>query len=922
MKRLGIVILLGLVFLTPAFSQSQTDVRLEAIQAAIRTKGVEWQARPNPIWNLAPKARRQLLGWKKELEPPRDPRVDHLYYPEVEETILDWRDYEGHNWMTPVEDQESCGSCWAFGATGALTANIKISANAPDLLINLSEQYLLSCSGGSCNGWSIYNVLNFLSNYGTTDEGCFPYHARDDIPCTNRCPDWQLRIRRIADLGHGGSSVNAIKNMVENGPIEVGFDVYEDFYSYSGGVYHHVWGDYEGGHAVVLLGWSDSLQCWICKNSWGPNWGEYGYFRIGWGECGIQDWAYWMTPDSTQFPFLSYDSVAFTEITGDEDGILNPGETCTAEITLTNAASWAPATSVSAVLRSADPRITILDSIADFGGIPPGTTATNLNHPFTLSVVPNSGICEILLTLDVTTTNQSGGNQYYATFDFSFPITIHQAGFPIPIWEGIRSSPVVVDLDGDGHPEIICGDNAGRLNVWNADGSLKDGFPFSTDGFIWSSPAVGDVNGDGDLEIVFGSKDDTLYVLGADGSLVFKRGTNGYVLATPALADLNGDGAQEIIFGGYDKHLYIILGDGSDYNGFFPRYLDSGGKVTVGAAVADLSGDNILDIVVVTWDHKVHAFSSNGDSLWTYTAGGKIKSAPSVADLDGEGGLEVVFGCDDRNLYILDASGNLLSSVPTDGKVQSSPAFADVDGDGDLEIFSGANDGHFYGIHHDGNAVTGWPLLADGSFVDTSPSFADLDGDGEVEVIFSSSGGSLWALHIDGNPMDYFPLHIGGGWERSSSTTADLDGDGDLEIVLGNGTGLWVEDIKTTAGSNSYWNTFRGNPRRTGYYGDVETAVPIPPREGGIPQTFFLSANFPNPFNPFTTFRYGLPTASYVTLKVYNLLGEEIATPVEGHQKAGFHQLRWNASALPSGVYFYQLKVGNFQWAKKMILLK
>jgi cathepsin B len=60
------------------------------------------------------------------------------------------------------------------------------------------------------------------------------------------------------------------------GPMETAFEVYEDFMNYSGGVYHHVSGKYEGGHAIKILGWGhdEGMDYWLCANSWGPDWGE------------------------------------------------------------------------------------------------------------------------------------------------------------------------------------------------------------------------------------------------------------------------------------------------------------------------------------------------------------------------------------------------------------------------------------------------------------------------------------------------------------------------------------------------------------------------------------------------------------------------------------------------------------------------
>jgi hypothetical protein len=89
-----------------------------------------------------------------------------------------------------------------------------------------------------------------------------------------------------------------------------------------------------------------------------------------------------------------------------------------------------------------------------------------------------------------------------------------------------------------------------------------------------------------------------------------------------------------------------------------------------------------------------------------------------------------------------------------------------------------------------------------------------------------------------------------------------------------------------------------------------------------LPVEYALNQNYPNPFNPTTTIRYQLPQAGHVTLVVYNILGQQVASLVDGQISAGIHSVAFDANRLASGVYLYRIQAGNYVEVRKMLLIK
>ena len=931
----GIVLLLILaVSVTPC--PAAHDAALEGVREAIREKGAAWEAGENRIWRLDPEQRRRLLGAQLiipdagEIEPPP------FHFPQAATLAQwDWRDHEGHNWVTGVRDQAGCGSCVCFGCMAAFEACMSITFDAPEPAYNLSEQHVFSCGGGSCEyGWNVPACLNYIRSMGAPDETCYPYRAMDDqppnhgAPCDETCEDWQIRARKISDWGWVPSfNETAIKNALMNGPLPVYLTVYSDFFAYSSGVYVRTSETVEGGHIVCMIGWDDDENCWICKNSWG-DWGEDGYFRIrkGTNAADIEASVAWLIPAPAEYPSLRFAAYQAVDSLGDGDGVLNPGETARLRLALLNEQTYAAAAGVSAILSSSDEHVSIGDLLSTYGNnIPDGDTLWAGLDEFAVTVDAETGVRGIPMSVEISA-GKTMLPAYLTTVSFQLAVTYDQFGWPVDLGASVRSSPLLVDLDGGDNPEVIVVDNVGTLHVWDHLGGYRDGFPVSTPGDVWGSVAVGDLEGDGDMDIVFGSKNDTVYAFSSGGQRLYARDLGSPILTNPALADLNDDGGLETVIGAMNGALSILAPDGSDAD---RSPLTFGGPIFAGPAVADLDGDEVRDIIWGSTDRSVYAVSSlTGEPLFgfPFTAAGMVVSAPTVADLDADGDEELIFGCDDGKLYVLDHLGAELFSVDSGQAIRTSPAIGDVDADGRIDIVFASKSGQVYAVDRDGQVLSGWPYQA-GGFIESSPAIIDMNDDGLPEVIFGTADERLHMVSGDGSLLEEYPTPETGP-VYSSPCVGFLDGDDDLEIVLGTPSGLSVWDYKTASRGSGSWTMYRGNPRRTGYYGDQGvTGVAAETAGDGLPGRFSLAQNYPNPFNARTLIEFEVAEKNGVSLEVFNILGQRVRTLLRDLRPAGNYQIAWDGKdhggiPVASGIYFYRLRSGHRVQTRRMVLLR
>lgn len=200
---------------------------------------------------------------------------------------FDWRDY---GVLSHIKSQGSCGGCWAFSALTSLESAIYRKYG---YLPVLSVQQLVDCDGGNwgCSGGIIHNAYQYIRNYGVEEAQTYPYEYGQGS-CRYNGSRSKFSLANFVYLGDGDEE--KMKSMlVKYGPLAITINANLLQY-YTDGVINVSYDScpYAPSHGVVIVGYGTTtrgLDYWIVRNSWGPSWGEGGYFRIarGRGLCGI-----------------------------------------------------------------------------------------------------------------------------------------------------------------------------------------------------------------------------------------------------------------------------------------------------------------------------------------------------------------------------------------------------------------------------------------------------------------------------------------------------------------------------------------------------------------------------------------------------------------------------------------------------------
>jgi len=387
----------------------------------------------------------------------------------------------------------------------------------------------------------------------------------------------------------------------------------------------------------------------------------------------------------------------------------------------------------------------------------------------------------------------------------------------------ISSSPLLVDANRDGWPEVFVGGRVLSGLTW--DGEVLPRWPRRARRPFASSPAFGDINGDGRGELVVGCDDGRVYAFYLDGELV--RGwpvvTGRDVFSTPALADINGDGALETLVGSDDGTVYAIAGDGRK---LMADTLPGRPFISGSPVVADLDGDNILDVAVGAWDRTIHLWTAAGTRWATELprSGHVIWSSPLAIELRGKG--KFLAWASDR-VFVASADGSLLDGWPakTGSWMASSPAVVEFQpGEGGTLIVGAEK---LYAWDLAGRLRPHWPVEV-GDYVWSSPIAFDMDGDGAREVLVGSWSGEIHAVRPNGEMVPGFPLGTSGPVFSSLAAAPLREGGGLLVAASWDGTvrGWRLPNAQFRPGD---WLTFRGSALRTG----VQSSRFEPPRGPG-----------------------------------------------------------------------------------------
>jgi hypothetical protein len=405
-------------------------------------------------------------------------------------------------------------------------------------------------------------------------------------------------------------------------------------------------------------------------------------------------------------------------------------------------------------------------------------------------------------------------------------------------------------------------------------------------------------------------------------------------------ADLDNDDDLDLITANrYPNSIYVIRNNGDGT--FYPDSAYMVGQEPISLCTADLNGDNHVDLAAANLNSaNVSVLINNGDGTFgvqsTYPTGQGVKSI-IAADLNGDGDFDLVTlnsYSSDFTVLLNNGDGTFItdSSFYVSGTNKYEIISTDFDNDGYLDIAISTGPDLVWIYNNDGNAIFSLDSTYQVYFEPVSIFSADLNIDGNLDLVtanYQNDNISVLLNYGDGTFGIDSSYATGDG--PGSIFAADMDGDGDLDLAnrnslsqdisihLNNGSAIFSPHLLYSLPDRAL-EIFSADLDGDGSLNRYLTVTGPPGNK--VPARFAMKQNYPNPFNPNTTIEFDLPKTSEVTLRVFNILGEEVATLLSASLLSGTYKVDWDASNLASGVYLYRLEAEGFVKTRKMILMR
>ena len=335
------------------------------------------------------------------------------------------------------------------------------------------------------------------------------------------------------------------------------------------------------------------------------------------------------------------------------------------------------------------------------------------------------------------------------------------------------------------------------------------------------------------------------------------------------------------------------------------------------------------DVEAVFFASECVGWACGNDGMIVHSTNGGQSWTPQVSGFGDK--LRDIWFVNNQTGWAVGRDGVLLHT--TDGgqnwDPQTSPAVDDLRGIHMLDALHGWIVGSDGLVLYTSNGGTTWTpqLSVPGGEEDEFEAVFALDGNrawtaGGQGRIYSTSNGQDWSPQTSGTNvalMDIFSTSTSEGWVCGAA--------GFLANTINGGVTWTVQDPPAVASFNSIYfvNSNLGftvaGDGRIFKYAPEPTAI-SPDENAGVPQSAALIGNYPNPFNPSTTIEFQLNANGHARLEIFDILGQQVATLLDGPMAAGTHQLEFNGDNLPSGIYFYQLHAAEQVFTRRMLLVK